>query len=139
MVCSELALGIGQWSSIGGTWAASGPPAAYLWPPNCYSCVLVGSACVYRDLFPCQQFTDSWVTHCCEHNFHSFLEQFAYLHFAGCRSKFTAKRKADSENWPFEEECTETFAFILPPTNTLVLNMPGDYSCDEDFPFETAL
>ena len=36
----------------------------------------------------------------------------------------------------FEEECTETFAFILPPTSTHVLNMPGDNSCDEDFPFE---
>ena len=67
------------------------------------------------------------------------LEQFAYLHFAGCRSKFTAKRKADSENQQFEEECTETFAFILPPTSTHVLNMPGDYSCDEDFQFEMAL
>ena len=45
-------------------------------------------------------------------------------HFAGWRStkmacsKFTAKRKVDSENRQFEEEWTEKFAFILPPTST---------------------
>ena len=32
-------------------------------------CVLVGSARVYRDLSPCQRYTDSWVTHCYERNF----------------------------------------------------------------------
>ena len=56
------------------------------------------------------QTTCYWVTHCCKHNFElslSFLEQFAYLPFASCRSldctkmacsKFTAKGKVDSEN-----------------------------------------
>ena len=33
-------------------------------------------------------------------------------------SKFTAKRKADSENRQFKEEWTKKFAFILPPTST---------------------
>uniref|UniRef100_A0A671VIF2 Uncharacterized protein n=1 Tax=Sparus aurata TaxID=8175 RepID=A0A671VIF2_SPAAU len=38
----------------------------------------------------CQRYTDSWLTHCCRRNFLlslSFLEQFAYLHFAGCRTE----------------------------------------------------
>ena len=61
------------------------------------------------------------------------------LTYCSCRSKFTAKRKVDSENQQFEQEWTETFAFILPPTSTHVPNMLGDYSCDEDFQFETAL
>ena len=76
------------------------------------------------------QTTCYWVTHCCERNFSlylSFLEQFAYWHFAGCRSqdcmkmaysKFTAKRKVDSENQQFEEEWSEKYAFILPSTST---------------------
>ena len=83
-------------------------------PPICgpqtvipLSCVLVGSARVHQDL--------------------SFLEQFANSHFAGCRSqdctkmvcsKFTAKRRVDSENQQFKEEWTEKCAFILPPTST---------------------
>ena len=33
-------------------------------------------------------------------------------------STFTAKRKMDSENRQFEEEWTEKFAIILPPTST---------------------
>ena len=33
-------------------------------------------------------------------------------------SKFTAKRKVDSENRQFEEEWTEKSAFVLPPTST---------------------
>ena len=55
-------------------------------------------------------------------------------------SKFIAKRKMDSENRQFKEERTEIC--IHSPSNqhkTHVLNMPGDYSCGEDFQFETAL
>ena len=112
---------------------ASGLPAPFLWPPNycsftmCFSWVstcilgLVSMPMIHRQLgHSLLQAQFCFLSL-------SFLKQFAYSHFAGCRSldcttilcsKFTAKRKEDSENRHFKEELTEKCAFILPPTST---------------------
>ena len=104
-----------QWSLVGGPWAASGPPAAYLWPPNYYSFTMcfgwVGTCIPGRVSVPTihrQRVAGPLTAASAIFNFHfCFFEQFACWHFDGCGSqdcmkmlcsKFTAKRKVDSGN-----------------------------------------
>ena len=117
------------------------------WPPICgpqtvipSPCVLVGSAHVYRDLSPCQGYTEKVLLG------HSLLLLFNF-HFrfwsnshvcvlpaVGASSLLKEKRTVQIGN---SRKNGQRFAFILPPTSTQVLSKPGDYSCDEDFQFET--
>ena len=80
-----------------------------------------------------------WVTHCASaiFNFHFSFWSISHRHI------LLAKRKVDSENLQFQEEWRMDLKICIhSPSNkhkTHVLNMPGDYSCDKDFQFETAL